>query len=282
MANYLRPTTIKACLDMMEGDYVFMAGGTDLMVEVRKEPELLERNVIDLTFNPELREIRLREGFLEIGAAASHDDIVTSPLVQKEFKILAEACRTIGSPQIRNRGTLGGSIGTASPASDTLPALLLGDCQVRIVNVSGKEHQVSLQEFMLKPGKVQLEKDELMVSFLVRPLAGIPARFLKVGRRKALAISRLNFALALELARDKVVGDVRIAVGAALPVASRFQEVEDMLQGKVLDRELAEAAADAIRDRILAVTGMRKSSEYKLPVVRDLIIRMLVEMGGIQ
>lgn len=281
MANYLRPTTIKACLGMMEGDYVFMAGGTDLMVEVRKEPELLERTVIDLTFIPELREIRLEDGLLEIGAAASHDDIVTSPLVQKEFKILADACRTIGSPQIRNRGTLGGSIGTASPASDTLPALLLGDCRVRLMNVAGNERKVLLQDFIERPGKIQLEKDELIISFLIRPLAEIPSRFLKVGRRKALAISRLNFALALDLNPDKEIREVRIAVGAALPVASRFSEVEGMLKGKILDRQLAEAAADAIRDRILAVTGMRKSSEYKLPVVRDLIIRMLVEMGGI-
>src|SRR5207253_2173729 len=125
---------------------------------------------------------------------------------------LAEASRTVGSPQIRNRGTIGGNLGTASPAGDALPPLLVSGCEVEVASVRG-ERRLPLESFLVGPRKNGLEPDELIVAVRVRPSSG-PQTFMKVGPRNAMVIAVCSLALSV----DRERGELRAAYGSAGPV----------------------------------------------------------------
>ncbi|MDD2370551.1 MAG: FAD binding domain-containing protein [Firmicutes bacterium] len=278
MLNYFRPKTIKECLEFITDERVYIAGGTDLMVELKKGHDLSNKTVIDLTHIPELSGVKKVYGELEIMACTTHDDIVLNKDVNKCLKALSLACRTVGSPQIRNKGTVGGSVGTASPASDPMPALMLADGRVVIINKKGEMREEKLEDFIIKPGVTTLKNDEMILSLKVKSLEDYKQSFFKIGRRKALAIARLNFAMAILMNNDETIKDIRIVVGAALPVTKRFYDIEKKLIGKKITKEVIEQVSKQISEQVLAIAGPRKSSEYKIPVIRNVINRMLKEM----
>lgn len=277
MGNYARPKTIDELIRFLDGETVFIAGGTDLMVELKKGHEIDGKTLVDLNQIQELKTIRVENDRLVIGSGATHDDILHHQEVGIHLPVLRDACRTVGSPQIRNRGTLGGSIGTASPASDPLPALLLGNAQV-LLNGTRGVRKIPLADFILGQGKLDLNPGEFIQSFNVETLKDYRQGFLKIGRRKALTIARLNFAAALLKDDSGRVLDLRIAIGAALPVAKRFTEVEELLKGQTLTKNLTDEAGDRIGEEIIGVTGMRKSTAYKLPVIKSMVSNLLMEL----
>ncbi len=279
MLNYFRPKTINECLGYICDDRVYIAGGTDLLVEMKNGHDLSKNTVIDLTHVKELSGIKKSFGELEIMACTTHDDIVLNKDVNHCLQALSAACRSVGSPQIRNKGTIGGSVGTASPASDPMPALILADGRVVLINKNGETREVRLEDFLVKPGVTTLKKDEMILSIKVKSLEEYKQSFFKIGRRKALAIARLNFAMAVLKNDDDTIKDIKIVIGAALPVTKRFYDIEKMLVGKKLSDELIEQVSKEISDQVLAIAGPRKSSEYKIPVIKNVINSMLTEMG---
>ncbi len=278
MLNYFRPKTIKECLECITDDRVYIAGGTDLLVEMRNGHDLSKKTLIDLSHIPELKGVKKIDGGLEIMACTSHDDLVLNKDVNKSLKVLSDACRTVGSPQIRNMGTIGGSIGTASPASDPMPALMLADGSAVIINKKGEIREEKLEKFVVKPGITTLKNDELILSVKVKSLEDYKQSFFKIGRRKALAIARLNFAMAILKNKDNTIKDIKIVVGAALPVTKRFYDIEKQLIGKKLTEKIIEKISKDISDQVLEIAGPRKSSEYKIPVIKNIISRMLKDM----
>ena len=278
MLNYFRPKTIKECLECIVENRVYIAGGTDLLVEMKNGHDLSNNTVIDLTHIPELKGVKKTKDGLEIMTCTTHDDVVLDQNVNKYLKVLSDACRTVGSPQIRNMGTIGGSVGTASPASDPMPALMLADGKVVIINKKGEIREEKLEEFIIKPGVTTLKDDELIMSIKVKSLEAYKQSFFKIGRRKALAIARLNFAMAVLKNADDTIKDIRIVVGAALPVTKRFYDIEKQLVGKKLNEEIIDQVSKDISDQVLAIAGPRKSSEYKIPVIKNVINRMLKDM----
>lgn len=277
MGNYARPKTIDELIRCADGETVFIAGGTDLMVEFKKGHEIDGKTLVDLNQIQELKTIRMENGRLLIGSGVTHDDILRHQEVGIHLPVLRDACRTVGSPQIRNRGTLGGSIGTASPASDPLPALLLGNAQV-LLNGSEGVRKLPLSDFILGQRKLDLKPGEFIQSINIETLKYYHQGFLKIGRRKALTIARLNFAAALLKDDSGRVVDLRIAIGAALPVAKRFTEVEELLKGQILTKNLTDEAGLRIGEEIIGVTGMRKSTTYKLPVIKSMVSNLLMEL----
>ena len=190
-------------------------GGTDVMVELnfdRARPETL----LNLNEVRELRGWSRDNGSIRLGAGLTYSEAMEAPLAEA-LPALAEASRTVGGPQIRNRGTLGGNLGTASPAGDALPPLLIGDAVVELASVRG-ERSVPLPEFLIGPKRNALAADELIVAILVRPAAG-PQTFMKVGPRNAMVISVVSLALTVDRDRD----EVRAAFGSAGPVAGLVQ-----------------------------------------------------------
>lgn len=185
-------------------------GGTDVMVELnfdRARPEAL----LNLNEVAELRGWSREDGTLRLGASLTYTEARAGALAEL-LPALAEASRTVGSPQIQNRGTIGGNLGTASPAGDALPPLLVEGAEVELASVRG-ERRVSLTDFLLGPKRNALEPDELVVAVRLTP-SGQPQTFMKVGPRNAMVIAVCSLALVA----DRERGELRAAYGSAGPV----------------------------------------------------------------
>jgi len=191
-------------------DALPLAGGTDLMVDLnfdRRRPEV----VLNLGEVEELRGWSREDGAVRLGAGLTYTEAMAEPL-RSLLPALAEASRTVGSPQIRNRGTLGGNLGTASPAGDALPPLLVEDAEVELARVGGSR-RIPLEEFLVGPKRNALAPDELITAVVIRP-SGAPQTLMKVGPRNAMVIAVCSLAVAVDQER----GELRAALGSAGPV----------------------------------------------------------------
>lgn len=235
----------------------FVQGGTDVLVELnfdRSRPPAL----IALDEVLELRGFRRENGTLVLGAGLTYAEAMRSPLAG-ELPALAEASRTVGSPQIRNRGTIGGNLGTASPAGDALPPLLVAGAELELASVRGTR-LLPLEEFLLGVKRSALEPDELVVSVRIRP-SGAPQTFMKVGPRNAMVIAVCSLAVAV----DRERGELRAAFGSAAPVATLLRAPLDEAERLP---ELVGAAARPIDD-------VRGTAAYRRHALRVLTGRAL-------
>jgi CO/xanthine dehydrogenase FAD-binding subunit len=235
----------------------FVQGGTDVLVELnfdRSRPPAL----INLNEVAELRGFARDNGTLVLGAGLTYAEAMAGA-VAAELPALAEASRTVGSPQIRNRGTLGGNLGTASPAGDALPPLLVEDAVVQVASVRG-ERRLPLGEFLLGVKQNALAADELVVSVRVDP-SRAPQTFMKVGPRNAMVISVCS--LALQVDRER--GELRAAFGSASPTVRLVTAPLDQVEGFA---ELVAESASPIDD-------VRGTAGYRRHALRVLTRRAL-------
>jgi CO/xanthine dehydrogenase FAD-binding subunit len=229
--EFLQPATWLEALEMKAAhpDATPIAGGTDLMVEINLDHRRPE-TVIDLARVPELTEWGIEDGRLRIGAGVTYTRLIDE--LGDRLPGLAIASRTVGSPQIRNRGTVGGNLGTASPAGDAHPPLLAADATVELASTSGSR-RVPVREFFTGPKRNAMRRDELIAAFLIDPAPG-PQQFAKVGTRNAMVIAVCSFALALDPQSHRV----GTGIGSAGPTPLRAAQAEQFLEG-VLDEEVA-------------------------------------------
>jgi CO/xanthine dehydrogenase FAD-binding subunit len=203
-------------------DARFVQGGTDVLVELNfdrsRPPALINLNEVGA-----LRGHHRENGTLVLGSGLTYAEAMRGAVAEK-LPALAEASRTVGSPQIRNRGTIGGNLGTASPAGDALPPLLVEDAEVQVASVRG-ERRIPLRDFLLGVKRNALEPDEIVTAVRVEP-SRAGQTFMKVGPRNAMVISVCS--LALQVDRDR--GELRAAFGSAAPtvrlVTAPLDEVE--------------------------------------------------------
>jgi len=216
-------------------DALPIAGGTDVMVELnfdRVRPEAM----LDLTRVAELREWGAENGRLRVGAGVSYTRIIDE--LGDRLPSLAVASRTVGSPQIRNRGTVGGNLGTASPAGDALPPLYVADAEVELASVGGTR-RVPIGEFVTGPKRTCAREDELIAAFVV-PATGGAQQFAKIGTRNAMVIAVCSVALAIWPERRAV----RVCLGSAGPTPLRAPDAEEFVAG-VLEWDSLAPLADA-------------------------------------
>jgi CO/xanthine dehydrogenase FAD-binding subunit len=235
-------------------DAVPLAGGTDVMVALNfdrlRPPALLNLNEV-----PELRGWSRENGTLRLGAGLTYAEAMEEPLAAL-LPALAEASRTVGSPQIRNRGTIGGNLGTASPAGDALPPLLVGGARIVVSSVRG-ERTIPLEEFVLGPKRNALAEDELVVAVLV-DATDARETFMKVGPRNAMVIAVVSLAV-------RVDGELRAAFGSAGPVPTLVRAgLEDV---ESFPERVAEAAAP--------IDDVRGTAAYRRHALRVLTKRAL-------
>ncbi|HEV7204626.1 MAG TPA: FAD binding domain-containing protein [Jatrophihabitans sp.] len=250
---------------------VAISGGTDLMVDLnfdRRRPEAL----LDLNGVAELREWVAVDGAVRIGAAVPFTRIIDE--IGVLVPALAIASRTVGSPQIRNRGTLGGNLATASPAGDALPPLVVGDAVVEVASVRGAR-EVPVRAFFTGPKRSVLAPDELIRAVTVPTAAG-PQQFAKVGPRNAMVISVCSFALALDPGRRRVAG----CIGSAGPTVLPTPEAESFLADELdWDAELDDALVDRFGELAGAaarpIDDVRGSAAYRRHAVGVLARRTL-------
>ncbi|TMD37278.1 MAG: xanthine dehydrogenase family protein subunit M [Chloroflexi bacterium] len=225
--EFLQPRTWAEALAMKAAhpDALPIAGGTDVMVEInfdRSRPD----SVIDLASVAELDDWGPEDGYLRIGAGVTYTRIISE--LGDRLPGLAMASRTVGSPQIRNRGTVGGNLGSASPAGDAHPPLLASKAVVELASSAGIR-RIPARDFYVGPKKNAMRKDELIAAFLIEPSNG-PQQFSKVGTRNAMVIAVCSFALTLDAKRKRV----GTGIGSAAPTPVTAGEAEAFMQG-VLD-----------------------------------------------
>jgi CO/xanthine dehydrogenase FAD-binding subunit len=212
-----------------------IAGGTDVMVEINLDHNR-PQTVMDLTRVADLTEWATEDGLVRVGAGVTYTRIIDE--LGDRMPGLAMASRTVGSPQIRNRGTVGGNLGTASPAGDAHPPLLAVDALVELASASGTR-RIPAREFFTGPKRNAARNDELISAFLIEPATG-PQTFSKVGTRNAMVIAVCSFALALDAGRRRVL----TGIGSAGPTPLPAREAEEFLEGE-LDWENRRPPSDA-------------------------------------
>jgi len=239
--EFLQPATWSEALDMKAAhpEATPIAGGTDVMVEINLDHRR-PATILDLTRIRELTEWGPSDGILRIGAGVTYTRLIDE--LGDRLPGLAMASRTVGSPQIRNRGTVGGNLGTASPAGDAHPPLLASDAWVELASKSGTRH-VHVGEFFTGPKRNAMRKDELIAAFIVQPARG-PQQFSKVGTRNAMVIAVCSFALSIDPAHMRV----GTGIGSAGPTPMRAAAAEKFIQGE-LDWERRRPLSDATLSR---------------------------------
>ncbi|MFC9434739.1 FAD binding domain-containing protein [Nocardia sp. NPDC057030] len=258
-------------------DAVPIAGGTDVMVElnfdIKRPPALL-----DLTRVAELTDWSAADGALRIGSGVTYARLIGE--FGSRLPGLAMAARTVGSPQIRNRGTVGGNLGAASPAGDAHPPLLADDAVVEAHSVRGIR-RIPITEFYTGVKRNALARDELIAAFWVRPATG-PQQFAKIGTRNAMVISVTAFALALRPDRR----EVGTGFGSAAPTPRRAVAAEQFLGGE-LDAggwwdsraQLAPAVVarfgELVADAAAPIDDVRGTAEYRRHALSVLARRTL-------
>ena len=236
--EFLQPSSLTEALEMKAArpEALPIAGGTDVMVEINLDHRRPE-TIVDLTRVRELTEWASDDGLLRVGAGVPYTRLIDE--LGDRVPGLAMASRTVGSPQIRNRGTVGGNLGTASPAGDALPPLLASGATVELSSRSGTR-RVAVHEFFTGPKRNAAHKDELITAFLIPPAAG-PETFSKVGTRNAMVIAVCSFALALDAARRRV----GTGIGSAGPTPLAATDAESFISGE-LDWEGRKPPGDAV------------------------------------
>jgi CO/xanthine dehydrogenase FAD-binding subunit len=244
-------------LKAAHSDAVPIQGGTDVMVALNFDA-IRPAAILNLNEVAELRGFARENGSLRLGAGLTYTELLQEPLAGA-LPALAEASRTVGSPQIRNRGTIGGNLGTSSPAGDALPPLLVENAVLELASVGGVR-RVSLVDFLVGPKQNVLADDELIVAAIVEPSAE-PQTFMKVGPRNAMVIAVCSLALVA----DRERGELRASFGSAGPVpglvVAPLAAAEDFPEQVV-------AAASPIDD-------VRGTAAYRLHALRVLVSRAL-------
>lgn len=254
-----------------------LAGGTDLVIALQ-EGKLDCDYIVALHKIPELKGISMSGDTIVIGAMTTHTEVERSPIINANALLLAQAAASVGSPQIRNAGTLGGNICNASPAADTVPALIALDASVKIVS-KGSEREMPLEDLFLGMGKTKLSCDEVIkeISFKALP-DGAGSIFVKLARRNALAISRIS--VAAIVASNEYVTDCRIAMGAVAPNPFRVRGAEQAWLGRTATADNLDICVEAAFQEISATLGQRASAIYKKRAGKALIRRALGIASG--
>jgi len=252
-----------------------LAGGTDVLIELRKKNAATPRVLVDISFINELRKIASNSSTIIMKPLATHTEITQSKPIREFAGLLAMASAAVGSPQIRNRGTVGGNIMNAATCADTVPPLIALGTKVMLKSKSGSR-MIDLVDLFVKPYQTVARPEEMLTDIQFSKLStGTKSSFIKLGRRNALAISRLSVAAILIRDTAGIITEARIVPGAALPVWKRVSEAEQMLVGNKPSKELFTAAGKKVSDVMISYTGRRWSTEYKEPVIAVLVRRAL-------
>ena len=255
-----------------------VAGGTDLVISLKKE-EVRPDYVLDVTRIPELKGIDQENGKVRIGAATTFTEMTDSGVIAENFPLLAAAAASVGGPQIRNRGTIGGNIATNGPCADVLPGVVALGGELELHSQKNGLRTVPVAEALLAPYRTCIGPDEILVSVVLpNSKPGTKSGFEKVGRRNALAKARMNLSVVMTCDEKGLVLEVSIVPGAVMPVAARMKSAESVLTGKTPDADSIQKAAAALADEFVRAAGIRWSTEYKMPVLQNIFRRIMLRL----
>ena len=253
-----------------------IAGGTDVVPGLGQGSARFNgiSLLVDVNHIPEMHGIENIDGNIRIGAAENFTSIIKNSIVNEHLPLLAKACSTIGSVQIRNRATIAGNFVNNAPCADTVPVLLVYNSKLIIESDNGRR-EILLSDFLSAPYKTELKEGEIVTGVVI-PIPGkeLQGDFYKLGRRRAVAISRITLAHLINI-KDNRIKVLRIASGAVTPIGTRFNDLEKEFEGNLISDALLKKISRGLAGKVVDITGLRWSSEYKLPVVTGMLYQML-------
>ena len=282
-SNYqlVSPENLQAVLSLMAGEpaqWLPIAGGTDVMV-LYSAGKLSNRRLVNIWNIPELRQIEVSPDRIRIGAACTYSSLRKHEVVAREFPLVAKAASWTGGIANQNRGTLGGNIANASPAADSLPALLVYEAELTLISVRG-ERRMAYGDFHTAYKKTALAADELIRDIsLPRRYTGYFSHARKVGARNAQAISKVCLAGLGQLSNG-AIRDLRLAMGSVAPVPLRLKETERLIAGKEIDAALIEEAKTSTMKEIRPIDDIRSNARYRAAVAGNLVAEFLEKLAA--
>jgi CO/xanthine dehydrogenase FAD-binding subunit len=273
--------TVISLLAEQPGKWLPIAGGTDVMVQYAAG-KLTKQNLVSIWNLPELRNIEILPDEIRIGAGCTYTQLREHEIVSREFPLVAQAARWTGGIANQNRGTLGGNIVNASPAADSLPALLAYEAELILVSVRG-QRRVPYVGFHTGYKTMDLATDELVQAVcLPRAFSDYFHYTRKVGARNAQAISKVCVAAVgrLRVSMNTVIGEVRIALGSVAPVPLRLTELEQTVKGKAIDADLLRLVKRQTMVAIQPIDDIRSTAKYRSVVAGNLVAEFLEQLGG--
>ncbi len=277
--EYAAPSTLAEAAELLVGgDAIILAGGTDLMLQTGSGKIPYRRLLVNVRRIEEIRGASKDGDEIRIGALTTMTDIQGDELLGEMAPVLAEAANHFASSQVRNAATIGGNICNASPAGDSIPALLVLDAEVELTSWVGgatSRRRVPLKNFFTGPGSTVIESNELMTAICFPvPEQRTVARFLKSGPRPALEISIVSAAMSAFREGDTLF-HVRLAFGAVGPTPIRATATEALLEGKTLDAQLIEQAVEILLGEISPIDDVRATAWYRAHLASVYLRRLL-------
>ena len=283
--DYASPEQVEEILDILAdygGQAKLLAGGPDLLLKIKERREQL-KVVVDVK-----RALGKQEMISFSGPIYHFSPLLTHAALLDCLKhdihgiscipglvALTQAAKSVGSPQIRNRGTVGGNIINASPASDLIPALIAVNAQASLISKQNKR-VLPIDQLFVGPGKTVLEPDEMLSEIAIEVNSNRASSFLKLGTRAALSISIVNVAASVEV-RDGVIIDARIGLGSVGPTPLRAYNAEDVLKGEKISTQLLRRAADEVKAAIRPISDIRATADYRKSMAGVLAERVLYD-----
>lgn len=270
------PGSLRTAVSMMAEnprEWMPISGGTDVMVQYAAGA-LKSRKLLSIWNLVELRRIEVLPHEIHVGAASTYTDIRRNETLAREFPLLVRAASWTGGIANQNRGTLGGNIVNASPAADSLPALLAYEAELILASTRG-ERRVAYVDFHTGYKKMQLAPDELIRAIcLPRKFEGYASYARKVGARNAQAISKVAIAGLARVAQG-VISDLRIALGSVAPIPVRLRETERSINGQRIDDGAIAGARKGAISEVQPIDDIRSTARYRAAVVGNLVQEFL-------
>jgi len=276
--NYHTATSLQEALELLNqyGERArIIAGGTDIMLELEHHKRPQVDTLIDITRVPNLDHIELENGMITLGCLVNHNHVSVSDTIRQYANILAQASWEVGAPQIRNRATVAGNVITASPANDTIVPLFALNASITLASVDG-EREVPIREFYTGLRKNVMQSNELLTKITFPAMQpNQRAMFLKLGLRRAQAISVVNTAILLTFDESHKITDASLALGSVAPTIITIQEAEQALIGEDLTPELISKVANLTATIPTPIDDVRSTAEYRIEMIKVLVARAL-------
>jgi carbon-monoxide dehydrogenase medium subunit len=275
---YRAPQTIEDAISELHHDGALaLAGGTDLLPQLREGRRSAER-IVDLKRIARLTAIQgLPDGGIEIGAAISARRVAAHQMIAATYPAIAATARLIGSVQVQNRASLGGNVCNAAPSADAVPALICHEARAHVAGAGGRR-ELPLEEFFVGPGQTVLKADELLISVSLAPTRPrSAATYLRFTPRREMDIAIAGVAVRIDLAEDGGIAVARIALASVGPTPLRAPSAEALLLGNRLDREVSAAAAGAAAGDARPISDTRASADYRRSLIEVLTRRGLAD-----
>ena len=283
--NYFEASSLKEAIEYLinNENAQIIAGGTDVLIKTReRKTGYVDKDLIGIMNIPEINEIHLDEkDNIIIGATARFTEVEDNEIIRKFIPSLCTAVGSVGGPQIRNMGTIGGNIANGATSADSASTLFALDAVVRIVSKDG-QREVPIKEFYLGPGKVSLEKDEIVTAFVIAKenYEGYKGEYIKYSHRKAMDIATLGCSVMIKV-KGEVIEDLKIAYGVAGPTPVRAKSAESYSIGKKVSEEVLDEIGELCLKDTSARDSWRASKAFREQLIRELLKRAIKNaLGG--